>query len=120
MPTRENIRLIARTPSFVVPFIIERCMRLNILSSKPYLSVILGVFAYMGHYQKMEESRKTKSLKISVKFFNLAATFIPNIHEGTNIQNMRSLTRRIIGQLIILCLLLRLKCQCSHKQTFYH
>ena len=75
---------------------------------------------YMGHYQKMEESRKTKSLKISVKFFNLAATFIPNIHEGTNIQNMRSLTRRIIGQLIILCLLLRLKCQCSHKQTFYH
>ena len=75
---------------------------------------------YTGHYQKMEESRKTKSLKISVKFFNLAATFIPNIHEGTNIQNMRSLTRRIIGQLIILCLLLRLKCQCSHKQTFYH
>ena len=75
---------------------------------------------YKGHYQKMEESRKTKSLKISVKFFNLAATFIPNIHEGTNIQNMRSLTRRIIGQLIILCLLLRLKCQCSHKQTFYH
>ena len=47
MPTRENIRLIARTPSFVVPFIIERCMRLNILSSKPYLSVILGVFAYL-------------------------------------------------------------------------
>ena len=78
------------------------------------------LYLYMGHYQKMEESRKTKSLKISVKFFNLAATFIPNIHEGTNIQNMRSLTRRIIGQLIILCLLLRLKCQCSHKQTFYH
>ena len=70
--------------------------------------------------KKWRNPERLNHKKISVKIFNLAATFILNIHGGTNIENMRSLTRRIMGQLIILCQLLQLKCQCSHKQTFYH
>ena len=70
--------------------------------------------------KKWRNPERLNHKKISVKIFKFAATFILNIHGGTNIENMRSLTRRIMGQLIILCLLLRLKCQCSHKQTFYN